>query len=154
MAGCNTKRKVKKMEAGGMTKEPSKRTAERMEAATKAGLKNPLGSSVAKMLDKATSGDTASGKKQYDKFYDEAKKAKKMESERKTKKMKDGGKVMKKMNPGMAKLKKAAPEVAKKMGYKKGGMACGTKTKKMKSGGMVKRADGCVTKGRTRGRMV
>ena len=34
-----------------------------------------------------------------------------------------GGVAMKKMNPGMKALKAAAPEVAKKMGYKKGGMA-------------------------------
>lgn len=48
------------------------------------------------------------------------------------------------MNEGMKALKKAAPEVAKKMGYKKGGMAKmgymgGGMTKKMgyAKGGMV-----------------
>ena len=68
-----------------------------------------------------------------------------------TKKMKDGGKVM---NPGMAKLKKAAPEVAKKMGYKKGGMACGGKMKKYAKGGSVTRGDGACMKGHTKGKMV
>ena len=41
---------------------------------------------------------------------------------------------MKKMNEGMKALKKAAPEVAKKMGYKYGGM---TKKKDMMGMGMA-----------------
>ena len=41
---------------------------------------------------------------------------------------------MKKMNEGMKALKKAAPEVAKKMGYKYGGMA---KKKDMMGMGMT-----------------
>ena len=41
---------------------------------------------------------------------------------------------MKKMNEGMKALKKAAPEVAKKMGYKYGGMA---KKKDMMGMGMA-----------------
>ena len=46
----------------------------------------------------------------------------------------EGGLAMKKeMNEGMKALKKAAPEVAKKMGYKKGGMA----KKGYAKGGMV-----------------
>jgi len=48
------------------------------------------------------------------------------------------------MNEGLKKLKKKAPEVVKKMGYKKGG----------KVSSCSKRADGCVVKGKTKGRMV
>ena len=47
--------------------------------------------------------------------------------------MKKGGMMGKKMNEGMKALKKAAPEVAKKMGYKYGGM---TKKKDMMGVGM------------------
>ena len=45
-----------------------------------------------------------------------------------------GGMMGKKMNEGMKALKKAAPEVAKKMGYKYGGM---TKKKDMMGMGMA-----------------
>ena len=41
----------------------------------------------------------------------------------KFRKYNEGGVAMNKMNPGMKALKKEAPEVAKKMGYKGGGMA-------------------------------
>jgi hypothetical protein len=69
---------------------------------------------------------------------------------------------MQEMNPGMVKLKKAAPEVAKKMGYKKGGMTHkmpdGTMMKGakhgMKKGGSVTRGDGACMKGHTKGKMV
>ena len=60
-----------------MAEDKKSKTAQRMEAATKAGLKNPISAAATRMLDRAFSGDTASGKKQYDKFYEEAKKAKK-----------------------------------------------------------------------------
>ena len=48
--------------------------------------------------------------------------------------MNKGGMMGKKMNEGMKALKKAAPEVAKKMGYKYGGMA---KKKDMMGMGMA-----------------
>ena len=48
--------------------------------------------------------------------------------------MNKGGMMGKKMNKGMKALKKAAPEVAKKMGYKYGGM---TKKKDMMGMGMA-----------------
>lgn len=55
-------------------------------------------------------------------------------------------------------MKKVAKEEVKshekKMhGMKKGGMTCGPATKKMAKGG-VTRADGCVSKGHTKGKMI
>ena len=96
-------------------------------------------------------------------------KRKKMAYGGKVMKMKEGGMMKKPDNPG---LKKLPSEVRNKMGYmKKGGvvkkghhrMPDGTimkdsEHKKMKKGGKVsscsKRADGCVTKGKTKGRMI
>ena len=91
------------------------------------------------------------------------------ESKMYNKKMMMGGKVKKMMGGGMAMADRTGtramdPRMAMSMeaqrrqaamgGMKKGG---GVKKKKMKKGGMVssasKRADGCVTKGRTRGQM-
>ena len=91
------------------------------------------------------------------------------ESKMYNKKMMKGGKVKKMMGGGMAMADRAGtramdPRMTMAMeaqrrqaamgGMKKGG---GVKKKKMKKGGMVssasKRADGCVTKGRTRGQM-
>jgi len=91
------------------------------------------------------------------------------ESKMYNKKMMMGGKVKKMMGGGMAMADRAGtramdPRMTMAMeaqrrqaamgGMKKGG---GVKKKKMKKGGMVssasKRADGCVTKGRTRGQM-
>jgi len=66
-----------------MAEDKKSKTAQRMEAATKAGLKNPISAAATRMLDRAFSGDTASGKKQYDKFYEEAKKAKSLAEFRK-----------------------------------------------------------------------
>lgn len=73
---------------------------------------------------------------------------------------------MQKMNPGMKKLKEKAPEVAKKMGYKKGGMMPESMGDyNMKKGGSVSNTkmgkvksnagrDGVATRGKTKGRMV
>jgi len=91
------------------------------------------------------------------------------ESQMYNKKMMMGGKVKKMMGGGMAMADRTGtramdPRMAMAMeaqrrqaamgGMKKGGSV---KKKKMKKGGMVssasKRADGCVTKGRTRGQM-
>ena len=59
------------------------------------------------------------------------------------------------MDPRMAMAMDARRRQAAMGGMKEGGSV---KKKKMKKGGMVssasKRADGCVTKGRTRGKMV
>ena len=73
---------------------------------------------------------------------------------------------MQKMNPGMKKLKEKAPEVAKKMGYKKGGMMPESMGDyNMKKGGSISNTkmgkvksnagrDGVATRGKTKGRMV
>ena len=86
---------------------------------------------------------------------------KKMMMGGKVKKMMGGGMAMadrtgtRAMDPRMAMAMEAQRRQAAMGGMKKGG---GVKKKKMKKGGMVssasKRADGCVTKGRTRGKMV
>ncbi len=85
---------------------------------------------------------------------------KKMMMGGKVKKMMGGGMAMadrtgtRAMDPRMAMAMEAQRRQAAMGGMKKGG---GVKKKKMKKGGMVssasKRADGCVTKGRTRGQM-
>tara|TARA_R110000822_G_scaffold6848_3_gene28569 strand:+ start:394 stop:627 length:234 start_codon:yes stop_codon:yes gene_type:complete len=76
-----------------MAEDKKSKTAQRMEAATKAGLKNTISAAATRMLDRAFSGDTASGKKQYDKFYEEAKKAKSLaEFRKKIKKIMTKGK--------------------------------------------------------------
>jgi len=85
---------------------------------------------------------------------------KKMMMGGKVKKMMGGGMAMadrtgtRAMDPRMAMAMEAQRRQAAMGGMKKGGSV---KKKKMKKGGMVssasKRADGCVTKGRTRGQM-
>jgi hypothetical protein len=62
------------------------------------------------------------------------------------------------MSKDMPMMKKVAKKAVKghekaMHGMKKGGMTCGPATKKMAKGG-VTRADGCVSKGHTKGKMV
>jgi hypothetical protein len=73
---------------------------------------------------------------------------------------------MQKMNPGMKKLKEKAPEVAKKMGYKKGGMMPKSMGDyNMKKGGSISNTkmgkvksndgrDGVATRGKTKGKFI
>jgi len=62
------------------------------------------------------------------------------------------------MSKDMPMMKKVAKKAVKghekaMHGMKKGGMTCGPATKKMAKGG-VTRADGCVSKGHTKGKMI
>ena len=73
---------------------------------------------------------------------------------------------MQKMNPGMKKLKEKTPEVAKKMGYKKGGMMPESMGDyNMKKGGSISNTkmgkvksnagrDGVATRGKTKGKFI
>jgi hypothetical protein len=72
--------------------------------------------------------------------------------------MKKGGMAHSDMAKDKPMMKKVAKEEVKAHeksmhGMKKGGMTCGPATKKMAKGG-VTRADGCVSKGHTKGKMV
>jgi len=72
--------------------------------------------------------------------------------------MKKGGMAHSDIAKDKPMMKKVAKEEVKAHeksmhGMKKGGMTCGPATKKMAKGG-VTRADGCVTKGHTKGKMI
>ena len=66
-----------------MAKDKKTMTQKRMEAATKSGLQPAPLAYLNKTLDKAFSGDTESGKKEYDKFFMEAREARKYGNDKK-----------------------------------------------------------------------
>ncbi len=99
----------------------------------KRGKEGPIMGSINKALDKALGNPHESAKRGLDQGYDEMKKAKKMEANK--------DKIINKTDKEVKKFDE---------NHKKGG-----KVKCMSKGGSAsKRADGCATKGKTKGRII